>query len=408
MKPLQDIRVLGVTVFLAGPFCAMNLARLGAEVIKVEVPGHGDPVRGNGPFVGPDGVHSSRQSDQDISTRFMKRTQGVKSITLNLKHPEGRDLFLELARSSDVVVENLSPGSMKRLGLSYSEVSEVNHGIVYCSISGYGQTGPYAKKPAHDPEIQGMSGLMDITGESDGPPTKVGFFISDLVTPLFACYSILAALREKDRTGQGQYLDVSMMDTLASLMFTENLEDAIEAGLPMRTGNTSRAGPTGLYHTQDGDISLTVSSDDQWRRLSRALKAPELLEDPRFTSYHSRMTHVEAAQEAVQNIIGNFTRRKIIERLEEGDVPCAPIRTAAEAMADRHFWDRGTLRSMYHSAIEEPVRGVGSGFPVIFSGGPLPELAGAPMLGMHNQEIYSGLLGRSQDDLQRLMGDGAI
>ena len=408
MKPLQGIRVLGVTVFLAGPFCAMNLARLGAEVIKVEVPSRGDPVRGNGPFVGPDGIHSSRQSDQDISIRFIKRTQGVKSITLNLKHPEGRDMFLELAKSSDVVVENLSPGSMKRLGLSYSEVSEVNRGIVYCSISGYGQTGPYANKPAHDPEIQGMSGLMDITGEPDGPPTRVGLFIGDLITPLFACYSILAALREKDRTGQGQYLDVSMMDSLTSLMFVENLEDNIEEGLPLRTGNISRTGPTGLYHTRDGDISLTVSSDDQWRRLSLALEAPELLEDPRFASYQSRTIHVEAAQGAVQKIIGNFTRQEIIEQLEKGDVPCAPVRTTAEAMADRHFWDRGTLRPMYHSTLEGPVKGVGSGFPVIFSGGPLSELAGAPTLGMHNREIYSSLLGRSHDDLQRLMEDGVI
>ena len=230
MQPLAGIRVLAVTVYLAGPFASMSLARLGAEVIKVEIPGRGDPVRGNGPFAGPEGTHARRNSDEDISTRFLKRTQGVKSITLDLKTERGKELFLELAKQSDVVLENLAPGSLRRAGLGYEEVAAVNPGIVYASISGYGQTGAYKDKPAHDPQIQGMSGLMDINGEEGRPPVKVGFYIGDLVTPMFACYSILAALREKDRTGKGQYLDVSMMDTLVSLMFMENLEESIEAG----------------------------------------------------------------------------------------------------------------------------------------------------------------------------------
>lgn len=183
MRALEDIRVLGVTVFLAGPYCCMNLAKLGAEVIKIEIPGRGDPVRDNGPFIGPNGKSPTRQTDQDISTRFLKRTQGVKSVTLNLKHEQGRKMFLELARSSDVIIENLAPGSMTRLGLGYEDVSEVNQGIIYCSISGYGQTGPYSSKPAHDPQIQAMSGLMDINGDADRPPTRVGFYIGDLVTP---------------------------------------------------------------------------------------------------------------------------------------------------------------------------------------------------------------------------------
>ena len=191
MQPLDDLRVLGVTVFLAGPYLSMNLARMGAEVIKVEIPGKGDPVRGNGPFAGPSGIHDLQESDQDISTRFLKRTQGVKSVTLNLKDPEGRQMFLDMAKQSDIILENLAPGSMQRLGLGYSDVSNVNPEIIYCSISGYGQSGPYSDKPAHDPQIQGMSGLMDINGDADGAPTKVGFYIGDLVTPLFAAYSIM-------------------------------------------------------------------------------------------------------------------------------------------------------------------------------------------------------------------------
>lgn len=408
MEPLQDIRVLAVTVYLAGPFCAMNLARLGAEVIKVELPGRGDPVRGNGPFAGPRGTRPERQTGQDLSTRFLKRSQGVKSITLDLKHPKGRAVFLDVARASDVLLENLAPGAMTRLGLGYAELCQVNPGLVYCSISGYGQTGPYAGWPAHDPQIQGMSGLMDINGDADGPPTKVGFYVGDLVTPLFACYSILAALREKERTGRGQHLDVSMMDTLVSLMFMENLEEPIAEGLPLRTGNISRSGPTGLYHAKGGDVILTATSDDQWQRLSRALDAPQLLEDPRFSSYHSRTVHVEAARREIQSLIGKLGLQEALRKLAACDVPCAPVRTAVEVMADRHFWERGSLQPMRHAALAEPVEGVASGFPVVFSGGPLPELPGAPTLGMHNAEIFGGLLGISQSDLKLLAEDGVV
>jgi len=408
MEPLKDIRVLAVTVYLAGPFCAMNMARMGAEVIKVEIPGKGDPVRGNGPFAGPKGTHAQRQTDDDISTRFLKRTQGVKSVTIDLKKPKGKQMFLDLAKESDVVLENLAPGSLRRIGLGYDEVAKVNPGIVYASISGYGQTGPYKDKPAHDPQIQGMSGLMDINGDLGGPPIKVGFYIGDLVTPMFTCYSILAALREKDRTGQGQYLDVSMMDTLVSMMFMENLEETIADGQPLRTGNISRSGPTGLYQTKNGDLSLTVTSDDQWGRLARALEAPHLLEDPRYCDYAARTINVEDARVEIQGLIGEFTLEDALQRLEEHDVPCAPVRTAEQVMADQHFWDRGSLLPMLHATMEVPVEGIASGFPVIFSGGALPKVSGAPTLGMHNEEIFTKLLGLSAQDIKNLEKENVV
>jgi formyl-CoA transferase len=408
MEPLKDIKVLAVTVYLAGPFCSMNLARMGAEVIKVEIPGIGDPVRGNGPFAGPKGTNVRPQTDDDISTRFLKRTQGVKSVTIDLKTAKGKQMFLDMAKQCDVVVENLAPGSLRRIGLGYDEVAKVNPGIVYCSISGYGQTGPYADKPAHDPQIQGMSGLMDINGEEDRPPVKVGFYIGDLVTPMFACYSILAALREKDRTGKGQYLDVSMMDTLVSMMFMENLEEAIADGLPLRTGNISRSGPTGLYETKNGDLSLTVTSDDQWGRLSRAMDAPELLEDPRFSDYVARTVNVEDARKAIQLLIGEYTLEDALKRLEDFDVPCAPVRTAKQVMEDQHFWDRGSLLPMLNATMDKPVEGIASGFPVKFSGGELPSIPGAPTLGMHNKEIFTKYLGLSDQDLNALKEEKVI
>ncbi len=408
MQPLKGIRVVAVTGFLAGPYASMNFARLGAEVIKVELPGKGDPVRGNGPFIGPEGKHPQQQTQDDISTRFLKRNQGVKSVTLNLKHPTGRQMLLDLAKSSDVMLENLAPGSLKRMGLGYEDVSEVNPGIIYCSISGYGQTGEYADRPAHDPQIQGMSGLMEINGHPDGPPTRVGFYIGDLVTPLFACYAITAALREKERTGEGQYLDVSMMDTLTSIMLMDTLEDDVEMGLPLRMGNTTRGGPTGQYSTSDGELTLTAASDDQWQRLCNALDAPELMEDPRFVEFHNRTANVVEAREEIQKRVEKLTREEALKRFEAGDVPSGAVRTVDEAINDKHFWDRRSLLPMRHGKMDEPVPGIVAGFPVIFSGGELPEPYGAPTLGMHNEEIYGGALGLSDDDMAGLKRDGVI
>ena len=409
MQPLSDLRVLAVTVFLAGPFLSMTLARLGAEVIKVEIPGRGDPVRGNGPFAGPDGIHS----EQHIATRFLKRSQGVKSVTLNLRTEKGRELFLEMARQSDIVLENLAPGSMTRLGLGYDDVAAVNPGVIYASISGYGQTGPYAHQPAHDPQIQGMSGLMDINGEPDGPPTRVGFYIGDLVTPMFAATSILAALREKERTGRGTYLDVSMMDTLTSLMLMENLEEDMAAGIPLRTGNNSRSGPTGQYQASDGAIIITAASDDQWRRLCNAIGTPELIEDERFARYQVRSENAEAARAEVQQRIGKMTRAEALECLSAGDVPCAPVRTVPEILTDPHFRDRGALRPMRNAAFRNEngdgeVDEVVAGFPVLFDGQPLPDVPGAPALGQHNAEVFENLCGVDATALERLRGERVI
>ena len=408
MAPLSGIRVLGVTVYLAGPFTLVNLARLGAESIKVEVPRFGDPTRGNGPFASPDGYSATPETDKHLSTRFMKRSQGVKSVTLNLKHAEGRQMFLDMAEESDVVVENLSPGAMRRLRLGYEDVSAVNPGIVYASISGYGQTGPHSHRKAHDPEIQGMSGIMDINGDPEGPPMRIGFYIADLVTPLFTCYSIVAALRERDRTGKGQHLDVSMMDTLTSLMFVENIEEALNAGEPLRMGNGIRGGPMGLYHTKDGDIIVTVASDDQWQRLAVALNASHLTKDPRFAKFLDRGKNISAARLAIQDLLMKFTKDEAIELLESKDVPCSHVRTVPDIIGDTHFRDRGTLRAMRSQAFEEDLPGIVSGFPVVFSGGEIPQSKGAPLLGQQNEEIYGNLLGKDHSDLDRLKNEGVI
>jgi len=407
-SPLSDLRVLGVTVFLAGPYTMVNLARLGAEVIKVEIPGSGDPVRGNGPFASKNAYEKIQSSPEHLSTRFLKRSQGLKSVTLDLKSDRGREMFLDLANQSDVLVENLSPGAMARLGLGYQEVSKVNPEIIYASISGYGQTGKYASHKAHDPQIQGMSGIMDINGDPDGPPTRIGFYIGDLVTPIFACYSILAALKERDKTGKGQHIDVSMMDTLTSLMLMDNLEELLHENVTLRQGNGTRTGPTGLYNLVDGDITITVASDEQWKRLSKALNRPDFLTDSNFSTFDQRNKNVIDAKEEIQKSLSSFSRKEALELLELHGVPSGVVRTVDEVIEDAHFWDRKTFLPMKSSSYLDPVPGIASGFPVKFSYGELPELDGAPVLGVHNKEIFVRLLNLQEDDLIDLEKRGII
>lgn len=409
MKPLGDIRVLSVTVFLAGPFLSMTLARFGADVIKVEMPEVGDPVRNVGPYAGPNGVTSDRETEEDLSIRFLKRSEGVKSVTLNLKDPEGRRMFLDLAKQSDIVIENLSPGSMTRLGLGYADVAKVNPGIIYCSIAGYGQTGPYKDLPAHDHQIQAMSGIMDMNGDTNGPPTRIGVFVGDLVTPLYAAYSILGALRVKEQTGEGQYLDASMIDTLATMMFMEPMEHVLYEGLPVRAGNNSRSDVTGLYRLTDGDIIITVGSKVRWGRLCKALGAEDVLENPRYATDGDRVTHVEELRADIQARLGGFTCAEGIDLLGQADIPVARVRTLPEVMTDDHFRDRGSLKPMYRQGATTPVeRGVVSGFPVTFSDGPLPELEGGAMLGHHNEDVYGRLLNLDSTALVELKNRGVI
>jgi formyl-CoA transferase len=409
MSPLADIRVLSVTVFLAGPFLSMTLARFGAEVIKVEMPGTGDPIRSVGPYAGPAGVAEDRRGDDDLSIRFLKRSEGVKSVTLNLKDAEGRRLFLELAKQSDVVLENLAPGTLARLGLGYADVAAVNPGIVYCSISGYGQTGPYRDMPAHDHQIQAMSGIMDMNGDPAGPPMRIGVFVGDLVTPLYAAYAILGALRVKEKTGQGQYLDASMIDTLATLMFIEPMEFTLAEGLPVRAGNQAREGVTGLYRLTDGDIIITVAGQPRWQRLCKALGAEDLLTNPRYATAADQKRHVAELRQALQAHLGRYTCAEGIRLLERADIPVARVRRLPEVMNDDHFRARGTLRPMRRQGSEAPVaRGIIPGFPVKFSGGELPTLEGGARLGHHNAEIYGRLLGLDAAALAALKARGVV
>ena len=409
ISPLADIRVLSVTVFLSGPFLSMTLARFGAEVIKVEMPGSGDPVRNVGPYTGPKGLAHDRQTDEDLSIRFLKRSEGVKSVTLNLKDPEGRRLFLELARQSDVLIENLAPGTMARLGLGYDEVAAANPGIVYCSISGYGQSGPYKDMPAHDHQIQAMSGIMDMNGDPEGPPTRIGVYLGDLVTPLYAAYSILGALRLRERTGKGQHLDASMIDTLATMMFIEPMEYVLADGLPVRAGNQARENVTAVYNLKGGDIFITLGGEARWKRLCKAIGAEDLLASPRYATQADQARHVAELRAEVQARLGRFTIDEGMALLARADIPVARVRGLAEVIGDEHFRARGTLKPMRRQDSEVPVEGgIVPGFPVRFSGGELPAVDGGARLGHHNGEVYGRLLGLDAAALAALKARGVV
>lgn len=409
LRPLADIRVLSVTVYLSGPFLSMTLARFGADVIKIEAPGGGDPVRNVGPYAGPDGVSMERQTPDDLSVRFLKRSEGVKSVTLNLKAPEGKGLFLDLAKQSDVVLENLSPGTMNRLGVGYDAVSAVNPKIVYCSISGYGQTGPNKDSPAHDHQIQAMSGVMDMNGAADGPPTRVGVFIGDLVTPLYAAYSILAALRHRDQTGRGQYLDASMIDAVTSMMFVEPVEHALSAGMSLRSGNDSRQGVTGLYRLKDGDVIITVGTEDRWRGLCAAVHAEHLLSDPLNATAEGRDARTPELRKALQDAFARMTCDDAVTRLEAAGVPAAKVRTLPDVLADSDVHARGAIKPARRAGADAPAPDTYiPGFPIRFSDGPLVELEGSAPLGRHTDDVLERLLGLDADTREALRAKGII
>ena len=393
--PLDGVRVLDLSRLVSGNMISLQLADFGAEVIKVEDPKKGDPLR--------------HWDIQDQPTAWKVYSRNKKSITLDLRSSEGSALLLQLVEEADVFIENFRPGTLEKTDFPPDKLMQTNPNLILVRVSGWGQTGPYKDLPAHDHQIQAMSGIMDMNGAADGPPTRVGFFVGDLVTPLYAAYSILGALRVKEKTGQGQYLDASMIDTLATLMFMEPVEHILDEGKPPRAGNDARHDVTGLYRLTDGDVIITVGSPLRWEKLCRALDAENLLNDPRYATNAGRQEHVDTLRQAIQQRLGRHNCVDGIALLEGAGVPVARVRTLPEAVNDRHFRDRGTLKPMYRYGSSEAVEpGIISGFPIAFSGGELPKLDGGAPLGQHNAEIFGKLLNLDELALQNLKKNGVI
>jgi formyl-CoA transferase len=388
---LDGVRVLEVGVFLAAPFATMQLGDLGADVVKVEGP-DGEPMRASGPFV------------RGESSPFQQVNRSKRSVVLNLKTPEGQGAFLRLARNADVVVENLRPGAMRALGLSYDDVRAVNPRVIYASASGFGQDGPLADRPGLDIMAQARAGLMSITGAADGPPAKVGVPICDLVCALYVALGIVAALRERDSSGAGQYLDVSLLEAGVSLAVWEagRYFATGEIGRPLGSAHQNVA-PYQAVRSADGWVTLGAVTRNTWQGLCAALGLDALLAVERFATASSRHARRGELLPLIEERTSALTTAEVVERLERHGVPCAPIADYGEVFNDAHLASREFFWDAPHAA-GGTVRQIGS--PLRSSRTPPRRGAAAPVLGAHTREVLREA-GYSDGEVDVLIAAGA-
>ena len=392
--PLDGIMVVDFTQTIAGPFCTMVLAELGAEVIKVEEPRTGDETRTWPPSLGEE------------SGYFFSVNRSKRSIAVNLKDPRGKESVLSLAKKSDVIVENFTPGVISRLGLDYPTVSEMNPGVVYCSISAFGQSGPYWNKKAYDPIMQAMGGIMSVTGEIGGPPVKVGIPITDFITALYSVIAITVALSERRESGKGQYLDISMFESTISVLSFIGAFYLYEGKVPKAfgSGNPSRV-PSANYLTKDGRYIHIVPSALQWKTFCDAIGLKELGENPEYDTNIKRIAHREEIDRLIQEKISQRTVEEWVKIFDEKGITSGPVYNMEQIFKDPHVAARKILEEMdhpRHGSIQSIRLPYGScGFK---SGIKAP----APLLGEHSREILSGLLGYTEERIAQLLAEGVI
>jgi formyl-CoA transferase len=409
LRPLAGIRVLDLTVALSGPYASLLLGGMGAEVIRVEAPGGGDIARTNPPFVGPLGVNFNARRDNETSLSIINRGRNKKSITLDLKSPEGHALFLRLAKECDVVLENMSEGATARLKVDYDSVRKANPKIVYASIKAFGEPSATPDLKGMDIIVQALSGIMEVTGDKGGPPTRWGLPIADMVAPLFVVNGILAALIHRGRTGQGQRVQVSMLDCLASLVAEEHFDVMAQAGLPLRSGNShDRLSPFGVYPASDGHVALVAFSEEWMRGLTDAMGQPQLMDDPRFANRGIRMKHAAELDALIEAWTRQRTTAEIIHELfEQRRVPCAAVRTPLQALGDPQLHANGAVMKLTHPGMNG-VEAVGMGLPIRFSHTPSQFDQPAEELGCSNAAIYGELLQLDAGEMARLRERGVI
>jgi len=392
---LLGIRVLDMSRVLAGPFCGMLLADMGAEVIKLEVPGKGDDSREFPPF---------RKGE---SLYYINLNRGKKSITLNLKHPEGKRLFLELVKQCDVLVENFSPGTMERLGLGYGELQFVNPRLVYAAISGFGQTGPYRSRPGYDIIGQAMGGLLSITGWPESPPTRSGTAIGDILSSLFATIGIMSALNIRERTGRGQLVDVSLVDSVYAALENIPQKYFVEGLIPQRIGNRYEfIYPYDTFMARDGWVVIGIANDVIWGRFLEASGLSDLGSDSRFASNKLRVENHATLRLIIEAWTLGRSREEVVTLLNANRIPSCPIYDVKDASEDPHI---AKARGMVVD-VEQPGIGV-----VKLQGNPIkmsetnPKPRGpAPRLGEDNAAILTDLLGLSHEAVSRLRLEGVI
>ncbi|EPC01492.1 CoA transferase [Litchfieldella anticariensis FP35 = DSM 16096] len=394
MLPLQKLKVLDVSQIMAGPYCTMVLADMGADVIKVEKLKGGDDSRQMGPYV------------NDESTCFSQINRNKKSISLNLKDERAREIFYRLAADADVVVENYRPGVTQSLKIDYETLKEINPGIIYCSISGYGQTGPYSHRGGFDLVAQGMTGLMSMTGEKGGRPLKTGIAVYDIGAGITAVYSILAAYIHKMTSGEGQHIDIAIAECGLPWFTWEAAAYFAEGKVPEPTGWRHRvSAPYQAIKARDGYLMLGCANQRTWERFCQdVLEREDLLADERFLTNFDRGQHVEELEALLESIMAERDTAYWLERCDKAGVPAGPINDFAEAMQDEHYLARGMVQEMEHPVIG---RMKTIGFPSKFSATPSQIRSPAPLFAQHTDEVLLEL-GLSRDELGALRADGCI
>jgi crotonobetainyl-CoA:carnitine CoA-transferase CaiB-like acyl-CoA transferase len=408
-RPLEGITILDLTTALAGPYCTLILAGLGARVIKVENPRNPDSARTNSPYLGREGLKVTREHEDDLSLAMLERGRNKEAVTLNMKHPEGRALFFDLVKKADAVVENFSAGVADRLGIGYRACAEVNPAIVFTSISGFGANVQPRQNKAMDNIVQAMSGMMLASGNPGEAPVRSGIPFGDLTAPLFAAIGTLAALMQARATGIGQHVDVSLLGALSALVAAEPFEIMARLGHQTRSGNfMARLAPFGVFPTLDGYVSICAPKDDFVAGLFKAMGREDLLQDPRFSTRDARVrNHIE-----LHDLVSAFTRtmstHEATERLTDFDVPNGPVREPAEAMRDPNLLARGETTQLVHptyGAVEDIVVG---GLPIRMSGSFTGFDKPAVTLGASNDDVYGRMLGLDPARIEQLSRDGVI
>ncbi len=411
MNALDGIRVLDLSRVLAGPWCTQTLADLGADVIKIERPGTGDDTRTWGPpFLKDREGHDTAEAAYYLGTNRNKR-----SVTCDIATPEGQALVRELAKHCHVAVENFKVGDMARYGLDYASLKAVHPRIVYCSVTGFGQTGPYRERAGYDYAIQGMGGLMSITGERDdlgGGPQKVGVAVADLFTGMYATVGILAALRHAERTGEGQHLDMALLDAQVAMLANLGANYLVSGKVPGRAGNAHQnIVPYQVLEVAppaDGTkdhIILAVGNDGQFAKFCQVAGRPELATDARFARNQDRVRNRAVLVPLLEDILRARRKSEWLPALEAAKVPCGAINNLAEVFADPHVRERGMVHQWEHP-LAGPLDLVGS--PLKLGGTPVRTDLPPPLLGQHTQEVLAGVLGWDDDRIARLRAQGVI
>jgi formyl-CoA transferase len=392
--PLNGIRVLDLTRALAGPYCTLMLGDMGADVIKVEMPGTGDEARGWGPpFI------------EGESTYFMSISRNKRSVTVDLKQAEGREIVRKLIEQADVLVENFRPGLMDRFGFGYEATKALNPRLIYCSISGFGQTGPRANQPAFDQVLQGMGGAMSLTGQPGGQPTKFGIPIADIGAGMFAAYAVASALYVREKSGVGQWIDASMLGGQVALLTFQAGRFFATGTPPGLAGNRHPSiAPYETFSASDGYVNVACGNERMWKAFCNALGLEHLLDDPRFTVNRHRVGNREPLIEIIEARLASVTVAEVVAILEAVDVPCGPVFTLADVFADPQTEHLNLRRT-----VEHPKAGAISvtGFPWQLSETPAEIRLPPPVLGEHTDDVLSEL-GYSSEEISKLHESGAV